>query len=143
MTARKIEYDDIDALRSTLIGRKIVGMERGTESGFGLFPPSWRGAGMDAIKYTLDDGTLLYAVDTDGGCACSNGCFAVEASDEYPSSVITAVDQVEEADGSESAHIRLFVYTEGIKTELLNSYGGDNGYYGWGHAIYIERAVVE
>lgn len=134
---QNIEYNDIDSLKSLVVGHRIVKADKGVRGDW--VPDSYDG-GLPAIRYELDNGAAFVASDTDGGCACSNGCFEITASETLPESVITDVEQIEESDSewSESANIRLFVYSAGIKTELFHSYGGDNGYYGWGHNIYVE-----
>lgn len=45
---------------------------------------------LDVIEYTLDDGTVLSAYETDGGCACSNGCFSVELGEDTERRLIGA-----------------------------------------------------
>jgi hypothetical protein len=135
MNETQIDYNDTTALRAALVGRRIV------ETRKGVVKEGWD-KGMDSIEFVLDDGTILEAREADGGCACTNGCWSVEAPAEPPTSVITNVEVVDEKDSewSESATLRMFVYAEGIPTatELIRSEGGDNGYYGWGYHVYVK-----
>jgi hypothetical protein len=138
----EIRYDDETKLAEVLVGRRIVEIRKGKT------PPDedwYRSGAMDQIEYVLDDGTVLEARETDGGCGCSNGCWSVAAPDVAPDQVITSVETVEELDGEWSSHgdgeatLRLFVYADQVKTELVTSQGGDNGCYGWGYALYVRR----
>lgn len=139
MSARDIAYDDQAALRELLVGRRIVETRKSTAKTW-----DWSDE-MDSIEFVLDDGQVLKAIATDGGCACSNGCWSVESPDVVaPDQVITSVETVEDLDGEYSVHgdggatLRLFVYAAGIRTEIVRSEGGDNGYYGWGYALLVE-----
>lgn len=144
MKATQIGYDDVDAIKSALVGRRIVKVKTGTRDSFKL-DNSWGGdGGLSVIRYTLDDGSKFYASDTDGGCACSNGCFAVTHRG-LPENVITDATVSEEysygSDRDGSAVIRLFVYSQDASpVNLFSSDGGDNGYYGWGHNLYVKAA---
>jgi hypothetical protein len=139
MSARSIGYDDQLALRELLVGRRIVETRKSTAKA-----ESWSDE-MNAVEFVLDDGQVLKAIATDGGCACSNGCWSVENPDVVaPDQIITGVETAEDLDGEWSTHgdgsatLRLFVYAAGIKSEIVRSEGGDNGYYGWGYALLVE-----
>lgn len=129
-----IEYTDIASLKSALVGRSIVS----TLS---------EGDAYDRVlSFVLDDGTILKAHATDGGCACSNGCFTVE-NPESANGTILNVELRETVDGSDvepgsilegSATIRVYVYDELGKHTLIESEGGDNGYYGWGFWLSVQ-----
>lgn len=139
--ARAFEYTEVETIRTALVGRSIV---------------DTRVTGEDVsrvISFVLDDGTILKAHATDGGCACTNGCFTVEPGNVVKGT-ITNVEVKEFLNGwgydSEqeiipgsvsdgSSVIRIFVYGELGEQLLLTSEGGDNGYYGWGFWLSVER----
>ncbi len=153
-TKDPIDYTDLGRLKSILVGRSIVSTR---ESGTGY---------NKTISFALDDGSVLMANASDGGCACSNGCFSVKNTN-VPSGTITNVELTEVArnwwddkethevtPGSMSdgtATIRLFVYTDMTegRQEIVESEGSDNGYYGWGFWLallpsgYIPSATEE
>ena len=136
-----VEYHDVAALKKALVGRSIVS----------TLSEGW---GVDRVlTFVLDDGTLLRAHATHGGCACSNGCFTVEPGTTVRGT-ITNVEVEELAEnwdtrgaqpvtpGSVSdgeATIRVFVYGELGKALLVESQGGDNGFYGWGFWLSVVR----
>lgn len=140
-----IEYTDEDALKAALIGRSIKDT---FSTGHGY---------SEVITFVLDDGTHLKAHAQDGGCACSNGCFDVTAVDSIKGTILNVEvaefanvwdrDSREYRDGEiepgsisdGSSTIRIFVYTDLIgKATLVESTGGDNGYYGWGFWLSVE-----
>lgn len=137
-----INYDDVKELNALLVGRRIVSAEKGTRREL-LGASDWNGA-LPAIRYELDNGTKLIAADRDGGCACSNGCFEITEG-VLPQNVITNVEVAEEyaygSQGDGQAVIRMFVYSETDKSELFHSEGGDNGYYGWGHEMFVQAVA--
>lgn len=136
MSARSIAYDDQAALHALLVGRRIVETRTSTAKS-----EPWSDE-MNSLEFVLDDGQVLKAIATDGGCACSNGCWSVENAAPAPEQVITGVSIAEEMEygehGDGSATLRLFVYAEGTQAEIVRSEGGDNGYYGWGYALLVE-----
>jgi len=139
-----IEYTDVEKIRAALVGKSIV---------------STLSEGADVnrvLSFVLDDGTILKAHATDGGCACSNGCFTVEPVSAVRGT-ITNVDVKEYSqtwDGTEgepvepgsmsdgSAVIRIFVYSDLGEQILMQSEGGDNGYYGWGFWLSVHEPVA-
>jgi hypothetical protein len=138
-----VAYDDVDAIKAALVGRRIIETRKGKQE-------EWYRGPLDTIEFVLDDGTILEARETDGGCACSNGCWSVESVDAAPTQVITNVEAVEELDdngytthGDGTATLRLFVYADQVKAELVKSVGGDNGYYGWGYELVVKRPAVQ
>jgi len=148
--SERIDYYDIEKIRAALVGRSIVNtLSEGDKYD-------------RVLTFVLDDGTLLRAHATDGGCGCSNGCFTVDPGDTVRGTILNveveerplkfdftfglASDAEKEGDpyppGSEeygSAVIRVFVYTELGQQTLLSSEGGDNGYYGWGFWLDVVR----
>lgn len=141
----QVTYYDVQALTGVLVGRRIVSTRKGKTHDED-YP--WDN-GRDRIEYVLDDGTVLEARETDGGCGCSNGCWSVAGPDLVPDQVITSVEVAEELDGEWSTHgdgeatLRLFVYADTVKTELVTSQGEDNGYYGWGYALFVKRPTAK
>jgi hypothetical protein len=141
--AAAIEYTDVDALRSALVGRTIT-ETRATGDEYSK-----------VISFVLDDGSVLNAHATEGGCACSNGCFTV-ANPEQVSGTILGVEVAESSqswDGTETpvtpgsisdgtGVLRLFVYDELGKHTLVQSEGSDNGYYGWGYFLSVQQPEV-
>lgn len=124
----KIDYNDEAELRNILVGRKIVKTEKTTTSE-NIYE-------VTAINFTLDNGRVLRAVEAVGGC-CSNGDWSVD-SDATTTQIITDVSVVDECkEDSDSAILRMFIYADGIKTELVRSEGQDNGYYGWGYEVFV------
>lgn len=141
-----IDYSDVEKLREVLIGKRVQSV-RSVGDGFAK-----------TIEYDLG-GVVLVAHATDGGCACSNGCFTVDTELESLAGTIMNVEVEERAipwawDSKEggvieprsissgSAVIRIFVYTDLGKSELVKSEGGDNGYYGWGFWLSVEPKVI-
>jgi hypothetical protein len=148
--AEAIQYTDVEKLKASLVGRSIV---------------STVSEGIDysrVLSFVLDDGSILKAHATDGGCACNNGCFTVEPGNVVQGTILN-VDLEEEAetfdwdaDGDQyvkrliepgsisdgSATIRVFVYSELGKQVLVSSEGGDNGYYGWGFWLSVQAPEV-
>lgn len=139
-----IEYTDVESIRKALIGRSVVH----TLGSGGDYPSK--------VIFVLDDGTRLTAHATDGGCACSNGCFDIRPGN-VPRGVITNVvvrESVETwsddsrkpvepgsvSDGS--GVIELFVYADLGEQVLVTSRGKDNGHYGWGFWLSVERPGV-
>lgn len=139
-----IDYNEVERIRAALVGRSIVStLSEGTDY-------------ERVLSFVLDDGSTLKAHATDGGCACSNGCFSVEPGNVVRGT-ITNVD-VEEwveswsddksqrvepgsiRDGS--AKINLFVYTDLGEHLLVESEGNDNGYYGWGFWLSVVKPEV-
>jgi hypothetical protein len=138
MSTPEIDYNDEKALTALLVGRRII-ETRHTK----VRDRSWRGD-LDAIQFVLDDGQVLEVQEADGGCACSNGCWSVENPETAPTSVITRVEVIDEKHDTygESATLRMFVYIDQIKTELVRSEGGDNGYYGWGYNVVVKAPTA-
>lgn len=141
--AEAIEYTDAEKIKAALVGRSIV---------------STLSEGSDydrVLTFVLDDGTALKAHAADGGCACSNGCFSVEPGNVVKGT-ITNVEVKEYASDyddneapvelgkntSESGVIRIFVYAELGEQMLVESKGGDNGYYGWGFWLSVDQPVT-
>lgn len=122
-----IEYNDVDALKEALVGREILGF---VSEGLGTY----RGS----VQIQLDNGDVLTGWEADGGCACSNGCFDL-TQPEAPKGTVMNVEVEETEDGYESGTIRLFVYTEFGRTNILESSGSDNGYYGWGYHLTLNK----
>jgi len=157
MTETDIAYHDVETLKSVLVGRKIVSVQDGFKP-----EPTWYSRKLRQLSYTLDDGTVLKATESDGGCSCANGCFSVapgdgeEALDRAIGATILNVEVEELAKDWEADHpvhaliepgsissgdatIRLFVYTELGKATLVESEGSDNGWYGWGFWMSVDR----
>lgn len=128
-----------------------------------------RGEYDDVIEYHFSDGLTLRAHAHDGGCGCSNGCFSVALPEDagekligstimnvsveerttewsYPEGDIekVIVDGKGETPSDGSSTIRVFAYLPGLDEPavLVESEGGDNGYYGWGFHFSIAHPVL-
>lgn len=102
MESKTIVYDDVEELKSVLVGQKITEITETT--GAALERDERRRNGQDAdsyyygrsgtydrvLEYHLSNGATLRAHARDGGCACSNGCFSVDIDDETRSKIIGA-----------------------------------------------------
>lgn len=139
-----IEYSDVKKIKDALVGKSII---------------STLSEGRDlerVLTFVLDDGSLLKAHATDGGCACTNGCFTVEPGNVVRGT-ITNVEVEEFADSWEStgkvkvapgsvsygeARINVFVYSDLGRQLLVSSEGNDNGYYGWGFWLSVQKPEV-
>jgi len=128
----EIDYNDIDRLRKIMVGRRIVETRKGVDNG------------MDSLEFVLDNGTILQALEAFGGC-CENGCWTVDAPNDAPTQVITDVEVVDDYldDWQSEATLRMFIYAEGIKTEIVRSEGTDNGYYGWGYHVFVTEKSAD
>lgn len=132
MAIETIDYDNIDALRAIMVGRSIVSTE--------VIQPA-RGV-YSLVSFTLDNGIVVEAQETDGCGGCENGVWIVENTEATPlNQVITNLELTEDPadDGSSNTSIRLFIYADGIKTEAVTSTGTDNGYYGWGYRVVVRN----
>lgn len=141
--AEAIQYTDVDKLREILVGRSITStLSEGSEYD-------------RVLSFVLDNGSILKAHAADGGCACSNGCFSVDNPDRVTGTILNVeIEEIERrysdddkpvtpgslSDGE--AVIRLFVYDELGKHTLVQSEGGDNGYYGWGYHLSLQLPEV-
>lgn len=129
----QVDYNDMDALRAILVGRSIVKTLSRVYDGTYI-------SGTHTIEFTLDNGVILEAREATDGCDCGNGYWSVDAPELAPKQVITNVEVVDDV-GDYGATLRMFVYAEGIKTEIVRSEGDDNGYYGWGYHVYVRRST--
>lgn len=136
-----IAYNDVDEIKKELVGHRIIHTaSKDLDTYHGV------------VEFTLDNGRVFVVEEAEGGCACSNGCFNV-ANPETTDQIITNVefeekDKYDNSYGSAAnrdgeAIIKLFVYADQIKTELIRSEGGDNGYYGWGYNIHVREVSPE
>ncbi len=141
--AEAIQYTDVDKLREILVGRSITS----TLSEGGEYDR--------VLSFVLDNGSILKAHAADGGCACSNGCFSVDNPDRVTGTILNVeIEEIERSYSNDDkpvtpgslsdgeAVIRLFVYDELGKHTLVQSEGGDNGYYGWGYHLSLQLPEV-
>lgn len=98
-------------------------------------------AKVDAHTLRLDDGTVLYLPDTDGGCACSAGCYDLTELNGVDN-IITRVEFNDDpaGDGEDGEGLyQIFVYADNVKVNLATWSGSDgNGYYGTGYSITVK-----
>jgi len=124
----EITYNDTDRLREIMVGRHIVETRKKFDTRNEL----------ETVEFELDNGVILVASSAYGCGGCENGYWPVDTPNNAPTQVITNVEVVDEMDADDyGAHLRMFIYAEGIKTEIIHSEGTDNGYYGWGYEVFV------
>lgn len=112
-------YDE-DAIKHMLIGRKVVEIDRDTNT------------------IILDSGMHLIVVP--GGCSAGN--YWVRHLSKV-NNAITNVEVVKEniKDGDfwyNETHYRIYIIADGTRTELLDVVGSESsGYYGTGYELYV------
>lgn len=91
----------------------------------------------------LDNGVELELPDTDGGCACSAGCYDLTVLNRVDN-VITKVEFVNDPDSddhwerTEPGRYQIFVFAGDERINLATWEGSDgNGYYGTGYEIIV------
>lgn len=139
-----ISYDETDdaKIAELFIGRKIVRAEMGNFSipgAEGYY--NSRAEGM----LVLDDGTELYLMGNDGGCACSAGC--------YPLAEVATVNNIitgayvhadpDEDDARDAAGVyQIFVFADAKAINVAEFRGSDgNGYYGTGFSLTVRKGA--
>lgn len=150
MTNNEFErlYSYTDDLNEIFVGRRIVKAEGDVPSPSDL---GWYGGTPPVGRLTLDNGTEVYVVGNDGGCACDAGCYSlkhVAATDN----IITAVKVIDKSDGDDSPNYnpdgewepgkyQIFVVTEAEELNVAEFEGSDgNGYYGSGFHLAVVGA---
>lgn len=101
---------------------------------------------LDPHTIRLDNGVVLELPDTDGGCACSAGCYDLTALNSVPN-IITRVEFVDDPAGDDyptgGGVYQIFVYAAEQRINLATWEGSDgNGWYGTGYAIHVRPAQV-
>lgn len=98
---------------------------------------------VDGHTLRLDNGVTLELPDTDGGCACSAGCYDLTALNGVDN-IITKVEFANDPAGDddypyrETGAYRIFVFADNQKVNLATWEGSDgNGYYGTGYSILV------
>lgn len=119
-----IDGEDIDAIKNLLLYRKIVEVHLNDEM---------------TGTMVLDDGTNLRIVSNEGCDGCGNGWYYLEELNKCDN-VITNVEIVYDVRNYDEV-IQIFVYAEDTRIKIIDVYGneGDDGYYGRGFTIWIER----
>lgn len=137
------EYTDVAKLKSALVGRSILSI---------LSEGDYEER---TLSFVLDDGTVLRAHSGEGCGGCGNGWFPVNLGRQvtgtimnvrvgeeeitytnYPEFETEAIKPGSITDGE--SRIRVYVYTELEEGVLIESEGGDNGYYGWGFWLDVQ-----
>jgi hypothetical protein len=120
MKNERIKEDQEDEIRALLLGRTVTKV--------------------DDDQLLLDDWTHLTIIPNDTGCGgCSNGWYDLTELNDCPVNAITAVEfELGDAEVRGDA-FRLFVLAEDQRIKLLQVEGHDNGYYGSGYWIAVER----
>ena len=141
----EIPYNDLETLRNVLVGQtieEITYLSMDNEDEWSEIKELLH------IFFKLSNGMELEAIETDGGCACSNGCWSVKSEATVGSTIMGV--EIEERDNytgelftsdvyEGSATIKLFVLTDAGKQGLVVSSGEDNGYYGWGFHLRVHE----
>lgn len=129
---------DLDALRTALLGRAVVGATRYEDL------DDLRGVHLPRVGYDraegellLDDGTTLLLAGNTGGCICGAGDYALSLLN-LPVNAITDVSVDVSGDPEGEARYSIFVLGDGLLTELARFDGSDgNGYYGTGFRFTV------
>lgn len=137
-------YDESDAekIAELFIGHKVVQAEKGN------FPiPGAEGAWVKNAegRLVLDDGTELYLVGNDGGCACNAGCYPLEEV-ATADNIITSAHVNADPDGDDhqgAGVYQIFVFADAKPINVAEFRGSDgNGYYGTGFSLTVVRPEV-
>ena len=140
-----IEHYDKDAIKSLLLGRKVVKAE------MTQIPDKRWGGHEDGGLLTLDDGTVLAIIPNIGGCSCGAGDYFLTELNEVDN-IITDVEflddpgyeDFEENEKREPQGYKIFVLAEDRRLTLAAMEGTDgNGYYGTGYRIKVVVAEDE
>ena len=136
-------YDQDSDLAGVFVGRRIIAAELNVEP-----PPDLDWDGRGSAPYglvTLDNGTRVYVVGNDGGCACSAGCYSLThlaAVDNIITSV--EVHDGRGAEGYEDGGIwSIFVIAGADRINIAGFEGDDGyGYYGTGFHLTVIPAAL-
>lgn len=128
------DHEDVAALKSALIGRRIVAAERSKERRVS-----------DAGLLTLDDGSKLRVIPSVGCGGCNSGWYEIESLTTFDN-VITRVETTDDlVDWGDSVSyddrentLTINVYAEGISATVARVVGSvGNGYYGRGYEFEV------
>lgn len=126
---KHLNHRDEEAFKALLIGRKVELVE---------FTNSGELNAVGTLK--LDDGTVLNVTSTDGGCACSSGCYDLTTLNGVDN-IITDVKLYNSPDGDDvdgEGRYTIFVFADNEMVNLATWTGSDgNGYYGTGYSIEV------
>lgn len=152
-TTKTTYYSETDDLTDVFVGRRIISAETPVDKPYGIswdkpYGISWEGRGLDPYGLlTLDDGTKVYVVGNDGGCACSAGCYQLTKLASVDN-IITAVRTVDQSKGDEGpwdvpGKWSIFVIAGADELNIAEFEGTDgNGYYGTGFRLSVIAAEV-
>lgn len=140
MTSTRLDHTD--DLTPVFLGRRIVAAEFDVMP---LVPDPFYSELPPYGLLTLDDGTRVYVVGHDGGCACSSGCYVLThlaTVDNIITSVEVAEEPLEESLlGYADQRWQIFVYANDERLKVAEFEGSDgNGYYGTGFHLTIVHA---
>lgn len=117
MTKKTIEYGDDKAFNELLVGRKVTAVTEDT--------------------LVLDDSTVLTVEPNIGGCSCGAGDYWINELNSCDNIITKAETEWSENDDYNNV-IRLFVYAENKKINLIEVEGNDgSGYYGSGYEVAV------
>lgn len=119
----ELDHWQYDKIIDLLIGRKVVGVDRGT--------------------LTLDNGTDIIVVPNEGGCSCGSGDYYLDALNRVDN-VITKVEfDYDPEDTNTDRTLNIFVYAENERVNLMTVSGDDgDGYYGTGFILRVREPKV-
>ncbi len=123
-------------IQKLLLGRRIVGAEKGS---FDFPGREWREPASGRL--TLDDGTQIYVLPNQGGCACSAGDYeltSLATVDNIITSVRLAAEGEKDDWGYGSTSYRIYVVADATEINAVQIDGDDgNGYYGTGYELFV------
>lgn len=138
MSTELTENDD-KRIAELLTGHRIIAAETGDFD----WPGRDRWQDRASGRLTLDDGTQVYVIPNQGGCACSAGDYWLEHLVAVDN-VITSVRLAEESDGPDEwgyegeKKYRIYVVADAVEVNVLSVEGDDgNGYYGTGYELIV------
>lgn len=139
-----IFHNDTDAIRSLLMGRRIIRAAKLDDKHQYWTERSWEPVEGELI---LDNGTVIRVIPNKGGCACPSGDYYLK-SVAAVDNIITNVKVVNEPRGDddwqpgkeyEPGRYSIFVYTGHKEINAVTIEGNDgNGYYGTGYHLMVE-----
>lgn len=130
--------NDEKAIAALLEGRRIVEVE--TDISFNVD----EAYGFATGRLVLDDGTKVYVIPNQGGCACSAGDYELKSLAKVDN-VITSV-RLENKPGGDCEEgyegtYRIYVVADAVEINAMQIDGSDgNGYYGTGYELVVRRA---
>ena len=146
MITKEIPYNDLATLRSLIVGSQIKSVFKENAGWTNETEANGR------VVIELSNGVRLEALEAEGCGGCSQGWWSVGSDASVGATImnldlvetytatggpVTARDSAWTLEQDSMVQIRLFALTDGGPVNLLNSFGQDNGYYGWGFHLKV------